>query len=92
MSKERESSIDFEEMEKLSYYTTCSQTCDDNDVETVLEGVGDYYRESNTLFLEPCPVCGDEMEVSGWLDECEECGELHYESDLCGFEGEEKEQ
>lgn len=81
-----------EEMEKLSYYTTCSQTCDENDVETVLEGIGDYCRESNTLFLEPCPACGDEMEVWGWLSECEECGELHEESELCGFEGEEKEQ
>jgi F0F1-type ATP synthase beta subunit len=81
-----------EEMEKLSYYTTCSQTCDEKDVETVLEGVGEYCRESNTLYLQPCPVCGDEMEVWGWLEECEECGERHDTSDLCGFEGEEKEQ
>jgi uncharacterized protein (DUF983 family) len=30
----------------------------------------------------PCPECGDEMIVSGWLEECDECGELHYEVDV----------
>jgi hypothetical protein len=68
----------------LSYYTTCT-SCDDeeSDIETVLEGVGEYCEESNTIFLLPCPVCKHEMEVSGWLEECDECGEFHYDVDKC---------
>lgn len=76
--------------EPLDYYTTCTQVCDEKEVETILEGTGDYHRESNTLYLKPCHVCGEAMEVSGWLDDCEECGELHYPDELCGFEGEEE--
>jgi hypothetical protein len=30
------------------------------------------------------------MEVSGWLEECEECGERHYEVEKC--EQDEKEE
>ena len=71
-------------LEPLSYYTTCSMTCDEREVETVLEGVGEYHREGNTLYLNPCHICGESMEVSGWLDECDECGELHYDVDGCG--------
>ncbi len=73
--------------EKLEYYTTCG-VCAELDIETVLEGVGEYYRESNTLYALPCPKCGDEGEFQGWLDECEECGELHYEIDGCEEGGE----
>ena len=69
------------ELEALEYYTTCSQACDDNGLETVLEGVGEYHREGNTLYLNPCPVCKESMEVSGWLDECDDCGELHYDGE-----------
>jgi hypothetical protein len=67
----------------LSYYTTCYETCDEVGRETVLEGVGEYCEESNTLFLLPCPVCNEEMIVSGWLEECDECGEFHYDVDKC---------
>lgn len=70
-------------MRALSYYTTCAESCDEANTETVLEGIGEFCEESNTLFLLPCPKCGDEMQVSGWLDECDDCGNLHYESDKC---------
>lgn len=68
--------------EKVEYYITCGP-CDDNDIETVLEGVGEYYRDGNTLYALPCPQCGHEAEIQGWFDECEECGELHYQDDPC---------
>lgn len=71
--------------ETISYYTTCG-VCAEDDKETVLEGVGEYYRESNTLYALPCPECGDEGEFQDWLDECDECGELHYEVDTCEVE------
>ena len=69
-------------MEKLSYFTTCAN-CDDNDTVTPLEGVGDYDRDDNTLYLQPCSVCSQKMTVWNWLDECAECGELHYDSEAC---------
>lgn len=71
-----------ETAEPLEYYTTCGQ-CANEDKEIELEGVGEYYRESNTLYALPCPECGHEHEFEGWLDECEDCGELHYEVDGC---------
>jgi hypothetical protein len=74
-------------MKALSYYTTCTGCDEEGDKETILEGVGEYCEESNTLYLLPCPECSKEMEVSGWLDECEECGELHYQVDDCEGEG-----
>ena len=74
--------IDETPMESLSYYTTCGHCAEDN-IETVLEGVGEYDREGNTLFALACPVCGHEGEFEGWLDECDDCGELHYEVDGC---------
>ena len=77
-------------MKPLSYYTTCTKCDEQTDTETILEGVGEYCEESNTLFLLPCPECGEEMEVSGWLEECEECGERHYEVEKC--EQDEKEE
>jgi hypothetical protein len=67
----------------LSYYTTCTNCDEEKDIETELEGVGEYCEESNTLFLLPCPACNYEMEVSGWLEECDECGEFHYDVDKC---------
>lgn len=72
-------------MESLEYYTTC-QNCDiesDGETETVLEGVGEYDREANELHALPCPKCGDEASFQDWLEECEECGELHDEIDGC---------
>lgn len=72
-----------EGMESLSYYTTCTNCDEEGNTETILEGVGLYHRESNTLYLLPCIACNYEMEVSGWLDECEKCGELHYDSEDC---------
>lgn len=72
-------------MEEMSYYSEC-------ECGQTLEGIGDFDREGNTLYGVDCVACGLEFAVIGWLDECEECGELHHESDLCGFEGEEKEQ
>jgi hypothetical protein len=69
-------------MESLEFYTTCG-VCDEDQIETVLEGVGEYDREANTLHAPACPVCGHEGEFQGWLDECEDCGELHYEVDGC---------
>jgi len=80
--------IDETPMEALSYYTTCGQ-CAEEDIETTLEGIGEYDRESNTLFALPCPVCKHEGEFEGWLDECGDCGELHYEVDGCEEEAEE---
>lgn len=68
---ELESSL-IDPSQPLSYYTTCTFCDEDNDIETVLEGVGEYHEESNTIFLQPCPVCGNEMEVSGWLSEEEQ--------------------
>jgi len=67
----------------LSYYTTCTNCDEEKDIETELEGVGEYCDESNTLFLLPCPVCNYEMIVSGWLEECDECGGFHYDVDIC---------
>ena len=50
----------------ISYYSTC-ENCD-----TVLEGTGEYHPGTNTLYGLPCPKCGDEFTVSGWLDDEEE--------------------
>ena len=47
----------------MSYYSTC-ENCD-----TVLEGVGEHHKESNTLYGSPCPKCGNDFIVSGWIDE-----------------------
>ena len=85
MELERES-ID-SPMESLEFYMTCGH-CAEEGIETVLEGVGEYCRESNTLFAFPCPVCKHEAEIEGWLEECDDCGELHYEVDGCEEEGE----
>ena len=67
----------------LTWKATLSDWAKQADKETILEGVGEYCEESNTLYLLPCPECDEEMEVSGWLEECEECGERHYEVDKC---------
>ena len=69
-------------MESLEFYTTCG-VCAEEDVETILEGVGEYDREANTLHAPACPKCGNEGAFQGWLEECEDCGELHYEVDGC---------
>ena len=50
-------------LEPKSYYSTC-ENCD-----TVLEAIGEYHADSNTLYGNPCPKCGDEFTVSGWIDE-----------------------
>ena len=50
----------------ISYYSTC-ENCD-----TVLEGVGEYHADTNTLYGLPCPKCGDEFTVIGWGDEDED--------------------
>lgn len=63
---------DDEEAEELTYYTTCENCEAKNGVVTVLEGVGIFDREANTLHLQPCEVCGEEVAVSGWLDDEEE--------------------
>ena len=70
-------------MKPLSYYTTCENCETEGNGATDLEGVGQYDKESNTPYALPCPKCGEALEVSDWLDECEECGELHYEADGC---------
>ena len=49
----------------MSYYSTC-ENCD-----TVLEGIGQYHADSDTLHGNPCPKCGDEFIVSGWGDDDE---------------------
>lgn len=46
-----------------SYYSTC-ESCD-----TVLVGTGEYHAGTNTLHGNPCPKCGADFIVSGWLDE-----------------------
>ena len=78
-------------MEMITFYTTC-ENCAEQDIETVLEGEGEYDREGNILTTTPCPKCGLEFEYDGWLQKCEECEELHYEGELCGFEGEEEKE
>ena len=59
-------------IEQISYYTTCENCEEEGNGETELEGIGQYDRDSNTLFTLPCPKCGEESEISGWLDEEEE--------------------
>lgn len=59
-------------MEEMSYYTTCENCEVESNVVTVLEGVGEYDREGNILYGQDCPNCGQEVEISGWLDEEEE--------------------
>ena len=50
-------------MKAMSYYSTC-ESCD-----TVLEGIGKYDEDSNTLYGNSCTKCGEEFTVSGWIDE-----------------------
>lgn len=54
------------DLKSISYYSTC-ENCD-----TVLEGIGEYHRASDTLYANPCPKCGDEFTVLGWLGEGDE--------------------
>ena len=75
-------------MKPLEYYTTCTGCDEESDKETELTGVGEYCEESNTLYIPPCPECGKEMVVMNWLDECDDCGELHYAVDGCEGESE----
>lgn len=72
--------------EKVNYFTTC-ETCEEQtNTATILEGVGTYDRESNTLYGDDCTRCGSEVAIENWFDDCEECGQLHPFGDDCGFE------
>jgi hypothetical protein len=87
MSEKIQYSSDSDEFTRpLSYYTTCTFCDEEKGEEVELEGIGEYHPDSNTLYLLPCHKCGESMEVTGWLDECEECLEYHYESEECGKE------
>lgn len=57
-----------------------------------LVGEGEYDPNDGTLYGNDCDSCGQEFTVYGWFDKCEECEEYHGDGELCGFEGEEKEQ
>lgn len=59
-------------MEKMSYYTTCENCEELTGTATVLEGVGQYDREGDTLYGADCTGCGEEVAISGWLDDEEE--------------------
>ena len=70
-------------MEKISYYTTCESCEELTGIATVLEGLGDYDRDENSLETLPCSGCGETTYVHDWFDECEECLELHYGIEEC---------
>lgn len=52
-------------MEKMSYYSQC-------ECGQILEGIGDFDSEGNTLYGDDCVACGQEFVVIDWLDDEEE--------------------
>lgn len=56
-------------MEKVTYYTSCENCEELTGTATVLEGIGDYDRDGNTMYGADCSGCGNETVIENWLDD-----------------------